>query len=51
MEKIPEEKHPTKIKILDTFPKTAIGKVKRNALREAVFKARIKQSHSLTALD
>lgn len=47
MDKLPDEKLPSRIKFMDAFPKTALGKLRRNALKENVFNARIKQAQSM----
>lgn len=47
MERVPDEKLPNRIKFMDAFPKTALGKLRRNALKELVFNARIKQTQSM----
>lgn len=47
MEKIPDEKLPSRIKFMDVFPKTPLGKLRRNALKEDVFNSRIRQAQSM----
>ncbi|KAF2884760.1 hypothetical protein ILUMI_21414 [Ignelater luminosus] len=50
-DRMPENKRPTKIKFMDNFPKTSVGKIKRSSIRQTVLGITIVHSKSVVSFE